>query len=72
MKVSEAVQLAKAIKLALTNAAKHGGASTDRGLGMRYGAYDIANETWHEIIRPAQLKRFPDSESWMKECGFSH
>lgn len=71
MKVSEALELTKAVKLALDNAAKHGGASTDRGLGMRYGAYDIANEMWHEIIRPAQMKRFPDRESWMKECGFS-
>ena len=71
MKVSEAVQLAKAVKFALDNAAKHGGASTDRGLGMRYGAYDIATEAWHEIIRPANLKRFQDRESWMKECGFS-
>lgn len=72
MKVSEAKALAAAVVVALSNAAKHGGASTDRGLGMRYAAYDIASETWHELIHPAlNLRRtYPSKAEWMLACGF--
>jgi hypothetical protein len=72
MKVSEAKSVAKAVLFALTNASKHGGASTDRGLGMRYAAYDIANETWYDLIQPAlNLRRtYPSKAEWMLACGF--
>jgi hypothetical protein len=72
MKVSEAKTIAKAVLFALTNAAKHGGASTDRGLGMRYAAYDIANETWYDMIQPADnlRKTYPSKAEWMLACGF--
>jgi len=70
MKTREALAIAAAVKLALSNSARHGGPSTDRGLGIRYGAYDIANEAWYEAVKPANLKRFPDRPTWMEACGF--
>lgn len=72
MNVKESKAIAKAVLLALTNAAKHGGASTDRGLGMRYAAYDIANEAWYELIHPALnlRKTYPSKADWMLACGF--
>lgn len=72
MNVKESKAIAKTVLFALKNAAKHGGASTDRGLGMRYAAYDIANETWYDLIQPAlNLRRtFPSKAEWMIECGF--
>lgn len=73
MNVKESKAIAKAVLFALSNAAKHGGASTDRGLGMRYAAYDIANEAWYELVQPAAnlRKAFPSKDDWMKACGFS-
>lgn len=72
MQVKQAKQLAKAVEFALSNAAKHGGASTDRGLGMRCAAYDIASETWYELIHPALnlRKTYPSKAEWMLACGF--
>ena len=72
MQVKEAKAIAKAVLLALNNAAKHGGASTDRGLGMRYAAYDIANEIWYDLIHPALnlRKTYPSKADWMLACGF--
>ena len=72
MQVKEAKAVAAAVLVALTKAATHGGASSDRGLGMRYGAYDIANETWYELIQPAlNLRRtYPSKADWMLACGF--
>lgn len=72
MQVKEAKAVAKAVLFALTNASKHGGASTDRGMGMRYAAYDIANETWYDLIQPALnlRKTYPSKAEWMLACGF--
>jgi hypothetical protein len=73
MNVKESKVVAKSVKLALTNAAKHGGSATLTGYGMRSSAHDIAVELWFELIRPAANLRtaYPEQSDWMKECGFS-
>ena len=75
MKVAQAVKLAEIIKGAVDKAAKHGGAGTDRGLGMRYAAYDMANDAWYDLLAAgsssqALAKVYPNRDAWFKACGF--
>lgn len=75
MKAAEAVKLSEIVKSTLAKAAKHGGASTDRGLGMRYAAYDMANDAWYDLLAcggtsKALEKLYPNRSAWFEACGF--
>jgi|GEM_PF-2303186 len=76
MKLSDAKALAAAINYAVAGAAKQGGGSSDRGLGGRHAAYDIANEAWHTVFGYGKAgkavdKLYPNRQDWFAACGFS-
>ncbi|MNQ70507.1 hypothetical protein D3C85_851490 [compost metagenome] len=71
MTKKELTIILSSIKLAMSNAAKHAG--SDRGMGMRYASYDIAQEVWWEIIYHSEVLRrsYPERNDWMVACGFN-